>query len=167
MLELIFMIPKLRITMREAVLAAKSSDPKARAQGYSHTYYDNTGTNLLNLAIYPSDADIKAASEVAAAESDALISLLGLVPGHLHRKQSAALPSIGAWYTEHNDSESGIEHEEEFDHDDENAPSDAEQLQALIDEQETAPMRSARIEREVMSLTCASIAVTADELMRV
>ncbi|KAJ7712478.1 hypothetical protein B0H14DRAFT_3018370 [Mycena olivaceomarginata] len=167
MLELIFMIPKLRITMREAVLAAKSSDPKARAQGYSHTYYDNTGTNLLNLAIYPSDADIEAASEVAAAESDALISLLGLVPGHLHRKQSAALPSIGAWYTEHDDSESGIEHEEEFDHDDENAPSDAEQLQALIDEQETAPMRSARIEREVMSLTCASIAVTADELMRV
>ncbi|KAJ7433925.1 hypothetical protein B0H11DRAFT_1758325 [Mycena galericulata] len=163
MLEFIFMIVKLRVTMREAVLAAKSSDPKARAQGYSHTYYDNTGANLVNLAVYPSDAEITAISELAAAESDALISLLGLVPGHLHRKQSAILPSIGAWYTD--DNESLISRDEEFD--DLDGPSDAEELQALIDEQERAPLRSARMERDIMSLTCASIALTADEHMRV
>ncbi|KAJ6610874.1 hypothetical protein B0H10DRAFT_2193181 [Mycena sp. CBHHK59/15] len=59
--------------------------------------------------------------------------------------------------------------DEEFDDTDELGPSDAEQLQAIIDEQERpdAPMRSARMDREIMSLTCASIAVTVDEHMRV
>ncbi|KAJ6615754.1 hypothetical protein B0H10DRAFT_2220087 [Mycena sp. CBHHK59/15] len=72
-LDFIFMIAKLRVTMRQAVLAAKSSNPKARAEGYSHTYYDNRGVNLLNLAVYPSDTEIAAAAELAAAESEALI----------------------------------------------------------------------------------------------
>lgn len=165
MLDFIFMIAKLRVTMRQAVLRAKSSDPKARAEGYSHTYYDNTGANLLNLAVYPSDTEIAPAAELAAAESDALISLLGLAPEQLHRKQAAAIPSIGAWYSDDADGEP--DEDEEFD--DAQGPSDAEQLQALIDEQERAdaPMRSARVDREIMSLTCASIAVTVDEHMRV
>ncbi|KAJ6541137.1 hypothetical protein B0H10DRAFT_2392408, partial [Mycena sp. CBHHK59/15] len=165
-LDFIFMIAKLRVTMRQAVLAAKSSNPKARAEGYSHTYYDNRGVNLLNLAVYPSDTEIAAAAELAAAESDALISLLGLVPEQLHRRQTAALPSIGAWY---DDDVHGEDEDEEFDDTDELGPSDAEQLQAIIDEQERpdAPMRSARMDREIMSLTCASIAVTVDEHMRV
>jgi hypothetical protein len=78
MLEFIYIIPKLRITMRQAVLAAKSSDPKARAQRYSHTYYDNTGANLLTLAVYPTDQEISAVTELADAECNALVSLLGL-----------------------------------------------------------------------------------------
>ncbi|KAJ6615753.1 hypothetical protein B0H10DRAFT_2220086 [Mycena sp. CBHHK59/15] len=95
-----------------------------------------------------------------------LISLLGLVPEQLHRRQTAALPSIGAWY---DDDVHGEDEDEEFDDTDELGPSDAEQLQAIIDEQERpdAPMRSARMDREIMSLTCASIAVTVDEHMRV
>ncbi|KAJ7504705.1 hypothetical protein B0H11DRAFT_1852265 [Mycena galericulata] len=163
MLELIFMIPKLRVTMREAVVAGKSSDPKARAQGYSHTYYDNRGANLKNLAVCPSDAEIKAASELAAAEAEALISLLGLVPEQLHRKKAAPLPGIAAWY---DDDDENTAHDEEFDDNDEIRPSDAEELQVLLDQQENAPIRSTRMEQEVMSLTCASIAVTADEHMR-
>ncbi|KAJ6587364.1 hypothetical protein B0H10DRAFT_2234035 [Mycena sp. CBHHK59/15] len=166
LLDFIYVIPKLRITMRRAVLAAKSSDPKACAQGYSHTYYDNTGANLLALAVYPSDADISAAAEAASAETDALVSLLGLVPDQLHRKQSAPLPSIGAWFSEDDDE---VDQDEEFDDIVENKPSDAEELQALIDEQEgvNAPLHGARVGQEVMSLTCASIALSADEHMRV
>ncbi|KAJ7502072.1 hypothetical protein B0H11DRAFT_2274922 [Mycena galericulata] len=120
MLDFIYMIPKLRITMRQAVLAAKSSDPKARAQGDSHTYYDNGGANLLTLAVYPSDAEIAAAAELAAAESNALVSLLGLVPEQLYGKQSVTLPRIGAWYVE---DEEQPDHDEKSDDVAENRPS--------------------------------------------
>ncbi|KAJ7611047.1 hypothetical protein DFH06DRAFT_1374029 [Mycena polygramma] len=166
MLDFVYMIPKLRITMRQAVLAAKSSDPKARAEGYSHTYYDNRGANLLTLAVYPSDAEIKVAAELAAAESNTLVSLLGLVPEQLFRKQPAPLPSISAWYIDDDDQQ---DHDEDFDDVEEDRPSEAELLQALIDEQERedAPSYGPRVTREIMSLTCASIAVSTDEHMRV
>ncbi|KAJ7907730.1 hypothetical protein B0H13DRAFT_1879354 [Mycena leptocephala] len=136
-----------------------------RAQGYSHTYYDNTGANLPTLAVYPPDADIAAAAEVASAECDALVSLLGLVPEQLHRKQSAALPSISAWFSEDED----VDQDEEFDDIDENRPSEAEELQALVDEQERSdvPLHGPRVAREIMSLICASIALSADDHMRV
>ncbi|KAJ7661512.1 hypothetical protein DFH06DRAFT_1089007 [Mycena polygramma] len=166
MLDFVYMIPKLRITMRQAVLAAKSSDPKARAEGYSHTYYDNRGANLLTLAVYPSDAEIKVAAELAAAESNTLVSLLGLVPEQLFRKQPAPLPSISAWYIDDDDQQ---DRDEDFDDVEEDRPSEAELLQALIDEQERedAPSYGPRVTREIMSLTCASIAVSTDEHMRV
>ncbi|KAJ7039794.1 hypothetical protein C8F04DRAFT_949367, partial [Mycena alexandri] len=163
-LDFIYMVPKVRIAMRQAVLAAKSSDPKARAQGYSHTYYDNTGANLLTLAVYPSDAEIAYTATLASAEADALVSLLGLDHEKLYRKQLAPFPSIDTWYDEDVDLI-----EEEFDDINENRPSDAEELQALIDEQERedAPIHGKRVTEEIMSLTCASIALAADEHMRV
>lgn len=40
MLDFIYMIPKLRVKMRQVILKSKTSDPKARAAGYSHTYFD-------------------------------------------------------------------------------------------------------------------------------
>jgi hypothetical protein len=57
--------------------------------------------------------------------------------------------------------------DEEFD--DVTVVCEAEELQALIDaeEQPDTPMRSARLDREIMSLTCAAIAVSVDEQMRV
>ena len=39
-LDFIYMIPKLRVTIREAMLRARS-DPRATASGYSHTHFDS------------------------------------------------------------------------------------------------------------------------------
>lgn len=74
------MTPKLRVKLHEAVLRGKSSDPKARASGYSHSYFDHEGLDLLAFSTYPSDADIGLASQDAAEEANSLIALLGLTP---------------------------------------------------------------------------------------
>ena len=83
LLDLIYMIPKLRLKMREAVLNARGSDPKARAAGYNHTYFDNTGVNVPILSSYPTDEDIQVIADQAAEEADSLIALLGLNPSQL------------------------------------------------------------------------------------
>lgn len=102
MLDLIYMIPKLCIKIREAVFRVQGSDPKACAAGYNHTYFDNTGLNSLSLGTYPSDQDIKLIADAAAQETDSILALLGLVPSQLHRMQksstSISLPSIDSWF---------------------------------------------------------------------
>ncbi|KAJ7488492.1 hypothetical protein B0H11DRAFT_2406543, partial [Mycena galericulata] len=165
-LDFIFFVPKLCITMREAVLSGKASNSKAAAQGYTHTYFDTVGADLAKLATYPSNEDIEQASEEAAAECESLIALLGITPGQLHQDAPAPLPSIGAWFT---DADSDSPEDEEFDDVDLQVTSEAEELQAVIDNEERwdSPLRSARQDREIMSLTCASIAVAVDEHMRV
>ncbi|KAJ7504710.1 hypothetical protein B0H11DRAFT_1709383 [Mycena galericulata] len=91
-LDFIFFVPKLRITMREAVLSGKASNSKAAAQGYTHTYFDTVGADLAKLATYPSNEDIEQASEEAAAKCESLIALLGITPGQLHQNAPAPLP---------------------------------------------------------------------------
>ena len=83
--DFVYMTPKLRVKLHEAVLRGKSSDPKARASGYSHSYFDHEGLNLLALSTYPSDADIGLASQDAAEEANSLIALLGVNPNSLHQ----------------------------------------------------------------------------------
>ncbi|KAJ6608849.1 hypothetical protein B0H10DRAFT_2438833 [Mycena sp. CBHHK59/15] len=171
-LDFIFMIPKLRVTMREAVLSGKTSHANATAAGYNHTYFETLGADLEALATYPLDSDIQMAAQ-AAAESDSLVALLGIAPSQLRQTPQARthlqpmLPSIGSWLKD--DSVSDEESEEEFDDDDPNATSEAEQLQAMIDmyEHPDAPVLGVKDDRKIMSLTCASITITADEQMRI
>ncbi|KAJ7143457.1 hypothetical protein C8R46DRAFT_1316074, partial [Mycena filopes] len=169
-LDFIFMAAKLRITMREAVLSGKTSGGKAPAQGYTHTYFDTIGADLAKLAVYPSDAEIAQASAEAAAECDSLIALLGITPGQLYEGVPAQLPGIRSWFPDDEDDviDDVVEPAEEFD-DIEDQMGDAEELQALIDAEERldAPLRSAKTDRELMSLTCASIALSLDEHMRI
>ncbi|KAJ7727809.1 hypothetical protein DFH07DRAFT_871519 [Mycena maculata] len=165
-LDFIFFTPKLWIGMREAVLAGKSSNSREAAQGYSHTYFDTVGADLAKLAVYPSDDEMVQASEEAAAKCESLIALLGITPGQLYEHVPAVLPSIGSWLPDE-ELEPEMENEE-FDNVELMVISEAEELQALIyaEEHPDAPMRNARQDREIMSLTCASIAVAVDEHMQ-
>ncbi|KAJ6618077.1 hypothetical protein B0H10DRAFT_2379381 [Mycena sp. CBHHK59/15] len=171
-LEFIFMAPKLRVTMREAVLAGKASNnAKSTAKGYNHTYFDTTGADLAKLAIYPSDDDIKEASEEAAAECESLVALLGVTPGQLYTQVPAPLPSIGSWFSDAAEAldelEEPVDSEEEFDNE-EPSTCEAEELQALIDGEERldAPVRSAQVDREFTKLAFATIAISVDDHMR-
>ncbi|KAJ7703502.1 hypothetical protein B0H17DRAFT_1127137 [Mycena rosella] len=173
-LDSIFMIPKLRVTMHEAILSGKTS--------HANTYFEALGADLAALAIYPSNEEIQMAARPAAAESDSLVTLLGIAypitpKPRPHAPVLSTLPTIGAWFngdaseSEAEDgTESDPESEEEFDNDNvhTNAISEAEELQVIIDmyEHANAPLLSARVDRKIMSLTCASIAITADEQMR-
>ncbi|KAJ7182126.1 hypothetical protein C8R46DRAFT_826347, partial [Mycena filopes] len=132
MLDFLYMIPKLRVKIRSAVLRAKASDSKAQAAGYSHTYFDNTGLDILALSSFPSDDDINLAAAEAAEESDSLIALLGLAPSQLHvgiAPAAPTLPGISSWY----DAE---DNEEEDTDSDVDSVSEAQQLQDLLDKAE-------------------------------
>ena len=164
MLDFFYIIPKLRVKVREAVLRAQSSDPKARANGYCHTYFDYQGIDLLALASYPNEADINIAAEQAAQEAKSLVHLLGLVPGQLRRLQStpalAPLLRIGSWFID--DDNSDIEP----DMDSEPGEDDAEELQGLLDQVEKVSLTNEQDDK-VMHLTCAAVAVTTDEMIKV
>ena len=53
MLDFQYMVPKLFIKLRQAVLSSKFSDRKARASGYNQTYTDIRGIDLQALSTYP------------------------------------------------------------------------------------------------------------------
>jgi hypothetical protein len=168
LLDLIYMIPKLRIKIHEAILRAQSSDPKARAAGYNHTYVDNTGINVPILSVYPSDQDIQEVAETAAQEADSLIALLGLTPSQLHRirerQSTATLPSITSWFQEL----PGGDTVTASNSDDNESLSEAQELQNLLDNEENRSLsRTQKQEVQLLNLTCAAMAVVADEAMKV
>ena len=46
LLDFIYMVLKLHIHLRQAILRALASDPKAHANGYCHTHFDHTNIDL-------------------------------------------------------------------------------------------------------------------------
>ena len=82
-----------------------SSDPKARASGYVHSYFDTDSIDLASLATFPSDDEIQQATRNAWQEAESLLVLVGIVPTDVIRNSASAdtpistqLPSISSWY---------------------------------------------------------------------
>jgi hypothetical protein len=93
------------------------------------------------------------------------------VPGQLHRLQgvSTNLPSILSLFASLPEEDDLISLASSDDADDESI-SEAQELQDLIDGEENINVtvsRSQAQEERMLSLTCASLAVTADEMMNV
>jgi len=99
MLDFLYMVPKLKVKMRQAIFKAKTSNAKSRASGYSHTYFDMAGLDQMSLSTFPSDEQISMITEMASEEADSLISLLGLIPIQVHNLQhtNVVLPGIESW----------------------------------------------------------------------
>ena len=78
-----------------------SSDPKARASGYAHTYFDADGIDIAALAVYPSDSEIQQAANEAWEEAESLFALLGILPSDFMapQQQGMTLPSLSSWDT--------------------------------------------------------------------
>ncbi|KAG6905164.1 hypothetical protein DXG01_004460, partial [Tephrocybe rancida] len=177
LLDFIYMVPKLRIKIREAVLRARGSDAKERAAGYNHTYVDHSGINISNLSTFPTDREIAQVASEAAQEADSLLVLLGLSPKELHHARATfaldiTLPSIDGWYPllhKQDDSTSPeLDSDDEFVDTDTESLSEAQELQELINREENKKLtRTKKQEDRTMNLTCAAMAVTADETMKV
>ncbi|KAJ3833288.1 hypothetical protein F5878DRAFT_700127 [Lentinula raphanica] len=94
------MIPKLTVQIRESFLSKsqheRSSDMKARAAGYHHTYFDTEKLNIAALSHFPSIDDMGRIAQRAASEADSLIAALGICPSDLHVVPST-LPSLQSW----------------------------------------------------------------------
>ena len=139
------------------------------------------GLDELNLATFPSDADIEVAAQEASEEADSLIRLLGLRPQQINQfslKKNyitpVFLPSIDSWFSDFLDSGAKLNDEKSdnisitsIDSDDESI-SDAQELQNLLDREERMDIsRPANQERSLTNLTCAALALSADDVMKV
>ena len=162
-LDFVYKVPKLRIKLHEAALRGKSSGGKARAAGYSHTYFDHEGLDLLILSTYPSDEEIELASEQAAREADSLVALLA--PEMLHRAHQAPntwLPSISSWMD--GSGEDGVDVKPEDSGNEEVCDRDIEALHKILDDEESSPIsRSEKIDQRCLDLTSAALAIASED----
>lgn len=146
-LDFIYMVPKLRVTIREAMLRVRT-DSKATANGYNHTHFDARGLNIPTLATFPSDDEIAAAAREAAEEAGSLLALLGVSPKRLHEDVAVKLPPIASSFIDEGGYMVG------------NVVSEAQQLQDLVHEGEKND------NEEFLRLVQATTLVTADDFMR-
>ena len=149
-LDFVRMIPKLRVTIREAMLRARI-DPRATASGYSHTHFDSRGLDIPILATFPSDEEIDAAANEAAEEAESLLALLGLSPKRLRQEDSAVkLPPITSLFADVDEDWSWCG----------DTVSEAQELQDLIHEAEKTG------NEDLLQFAEATALVTADDFMR-
>lgn len=165
MLDFLYMVPKLRVKMRQAIFKAKLSNTKSRATGYSHTYFDMAGLDQMSLSTFPSDEEISTIAEAASEEANSLISLLELIPIQVRNLQrtNVVLPGIQSWLPHPSldcktDDDSLLSYDEEI-------LSEAEHLQLLLDREEDHTLSRSKVqEAEITNLTCAVLALTTDEI---
>ena len=176
MLDFFYMLTKLRVKLYEAVLRGNSSDFKARANGYNHTYLDTKGIDTQILATFPTNDDIQDAAQQAMEECESLVALLGLDPSMLQDTlaRRTQLPAIDSWYTSADDSiyssdddESDGRYDDDSDSDMEENADDATKLQELMDDVEQDKYRfSSTQEEKLTRLSCAAVAITSDEMAK-
>jgi len=175
MLDFYYMMTKLRVKLREAVLRGQSSDLKARATGYCHTYFDIKGINPLLLSTFPTDDDIQEAAQQAMEECESLLVLLGVDPTLLQARQgSVQLPAISSWFLDQsaapNDEDSDNDCSNADDNpysDDESDTDEAAELQELMDRVDGNEFSFMPPQDDKLTwLACAAMAITSDEMAK-
>lgn len=173
-LDFIYMIPRLMILIRAAINSKHTGDSKARASGYTHTYFDSEDIDLAALSTFPSDNEFEELAKQAWDEADSLWTALGVSPADFMQSAPSAphLPSVNSWFIPGQDPvhdsggfvdlDDGFQPEEEDGQNFDNN-TEAAQLQALIDEEEQAHSRSNHVDDRMLELTTAAIAVEIDE----
>ena len=181
MLDFFYMLTKLCVKLRKAVLSAQSPDFKACANGYCHTYFDVKGIDPLLLAMFPTNEDIQDAALQAMEECESLLVLLGIDPSMLQdkiaRQSSVRLPAINSWYSDPlADRDNGGEDRDNssddgddkscYPSDDSDSTNDAAELQELMDQIEGRDFPRSHDDK-LTRLTCAAMAITSDEMAKV
>ncbi|KAI0708703.1 hypothetical protein C8Q72DRAFT_910638 [Fomitopsis betulina] len=82
-----------------------TTDARDCAAGYAHTYFDTKGIDLARLSTFPTNPDIKEASQQAWGEAESLWNYLGVAPDDVLRcpnstitAQVPKLPGISSWF---------------------------------------------------------------------
>ncbi|KAF6746318.1 hypothetical protein DFP72DRAFT_1017300 [Ephemerocybe angulata] len=175
MLDFYFMVPKLFILLREYIFRAHSSDGKARASGYSHTYADSRSLNLVALSLYITDAEFEEIAVAAYGEADSLMALLGAPAADLSDtgtsgRSEETLPSIRDWldlvpeggediYAPEDDEDSHDDAVFDLESDDDEEPG----LQSTLDAAEAVTGSDDFESSRLNSLRCAAIAMSTEQ----
>ncbi len=174
-LDFLYMIPRLLLLVRAACQSGTTTDPRARASGYAHTYFDCGKVDLALLTLYPTDDEIKLAAQAAWEEATNLWDLLGVAPSDLLAPEvggAAKFPGAASWF------EAGEDPVYDYDEDDlatcdfrdddlEEDDSPADVLQDFLDREENAPSRSIATESRLEALAAASVALALNDMSQV
>ena len=158
-LDLIYMLPKLRVTVRESILRARL-DSRATASGYSHTHFNARELDIPILATFPDDNAINGAAREAADEAESLLALLGVSPKQLHQNPTTTLPSVSSLLPDSRDDREGEMKDAEGEDEDDTMVLEAQELQDLVQRAERSDGRG------LPRLAEAVVMITADEHMR-
>ncbi|KAF9459537.1 hypothetical protein BDZ94DRAFT_1381618 [Collybia nuda] len=161
------LIPKLSVKLREAIFLSRTANGKGRASGYSHTYHDVHGIDLVALAAYPTDMGIVDAAVRAFGHAESFFGLLGVSAADLNTDMPPQIPVIKSWYQEEVLSDAEDMYTDilcDIESDDE---SDTEDFQSTIDSLEGAEMNTLRGAEAVMTYRYTSIALSVDDGMKI
>ena len=167
-LNFLFMTVRLHTLLRASLALSRGTDPKARANGYSHAYLDPETAQIESLAIFPSDEEIEITAGQAWEEAVGLLSLVGIASDDINDPVSGSrgpsdTPDAGEEpYDEHkHQDKSGHgpkdRHEEE---------SDSARLQRLIGVQEIEDWGTIdeTLQQKMHVLTCAAMALDISDM---
>ncbi|KAE9383389.1 hypothetical protein BT96DRAFT_951391 [Gymnopus androsaceus JB14] len=131
-------ISLLMVRIREKFLLKsfneRSSDMKARAAGYHHTYFDTKGLDIAALSYFPTREDFERIKYRSSSEAVSLIAALGISPSELY-SSPLILPSLATWAPPPDieyDSDSEESLDDGFVNDDGSLVGSVEELQVLI-----------------------------------
>lgn len=153
------LMPKLSVKLREAIFMSRTADGKARASGYSHTYNDVRGLDLVALAAYPTDMGIVNTAVRAFGHAESFFGLLGVSAADLNTNTLPQIPGIESWYQDEVLSDA----EDDFESNDE---SDAEDFQSTIDALEDTEMNTSRATEALMTYRYTAVAISVDDDMK-
>lgn len=161
-LNFLFMNVRLHTLLRASLSLARGTDPKARANGYSHAYLDPETARIESLAVFPSDEEVGIVSHQAWDEAVSLLSLVGIEADDLNTLELGSRGSSDEPNDEGNndpdESDDGIEdgHEEP----------DVTWLRRLIGVQETEGWRTVKgpLQDKMHVLTCAAMALDMSDM---
>ncbi len=156
----ILSVPKLHVMALSSSCARfKKANYKATANGYQHTYLDDTGVDYEQLMMFPSDADFVEAYQLAAEENDTLWTLLGIHPDAIKAAPMPAPVSLKV------DESEGLPFDDSIEDDaNEQEMSTREELQAAIDSIEKTYNLTCEEDEELDACTHAAIALSLQEL---
>lgn len=173
-LDFLYMIPRLSTLVRAACRAARAGDPRTRAGGYAHAYFESEGVDITMLSLFPTDQEIGVAALQAWEEAANLWDILGVTAVDLFRSEPRTRPSAApSWFKPgedpvwdaDDDDEYCSSDEEDFEAEEEEL-TEAAELQNLLDAEETAAGRSNATGGRMFPLSCAAIAATLDDITR-
>lgn len=160
-LNFLFMTVRLHTLLRVSLALSRGTDPKARANGYSHSYLDPETARIESLAVFPSDKEIEALAGHAWDDAVTLLSLTGIESDDINN------PGSGSRGSGNLTPEAGQESDDERNHrDGDEDESGAAQLQRLMEVQGTEDWRTVDepLREKMHVLTCAAMALDIDDM---
>ena len=157
------MTVRLHTLLRASLALSRGTDPKARANGYSHSYLDPETARIESLAVFPSDEEIVAVVDQAWDEAVALLSLVGIQSDDINNSVPDPVPNVGekpdGEHDHLDESDHGMEdrHKDEF---------NVAQLQRLIGVQETKDWGTVDtlLQEKMHVMMCAAMALDINDM---